>query len=669
MRLRREDPGGSSPEDSTEYKTAVKSVIWCEIKSLLQKLAAVTGEESIVISTNLTEGTYSHLGSFLGQEYLDDREDHILSLCTSFSQFCSGLQNHAVVLQEPETVFKENEREGPSPGPQMNPRKRPLTPDTGTHTHHHKRKSTHPHSLHGKSDQTAHFDKCFMNQSRSADIDSVNQSDGTVNQFGKYDTDAVGKSSKQKFSVGQIFKSISSQIEKQINKGSTSSVWIKTEPVDEFTIMSENGDLSDSISGRNSESLSPSEQTSPQQSIINRPMSLIPLGNIRKKTSPLSKHIKEETYEKEEVQPLPKTNEENLPTKSSILRSLYEQPLYQFGAYMTGNDSAKNEEQQVLNLPQNLEENFETFPQSSENPVLSGFYDSDNYPRYKQRKNPVKKSKTKDKATSLLGLEESPSTPTNSTKDNLHMRTFESGGRLVYACDVCKRELSHLTSYRRHMKLHTMERPHKCPVCLKGFIRKYHCIDHLNKHHKGVEFCPESLLLTGASRELYGGPVNTDQSALSDSHSISPGEFNYTLDQSLEASSDPDQSVNADISIDQSASSILSELARSAAKENIQVKEASNLPEVIKTKGMDIQNESAEMLKSAYNDIESKSIENEAEIQLNNDSATLKAGNGSMARKYEVAEGIKAIVAHLKKKKQLKDTEQESADHLGHSVE
>ncbi|WAR27429.1 KRH1-like protein, partial [Mya arenaria] len=390
MRLRREDPGGSSPEDSTEYKTAVKSVIWCEIKSLLQKLAAVTGEESIVISTNLTEGTYSHLGSFLGQEYLDDREDHILSLCTSFSQFCSGLQNHAVVLQEPETVFKENEREGPSPGPQMNPRKRPLTPDTGTHTHHHKRKSTHPHSLHGKSDQTAHFDKCFMNQSRSADIDSVNQ---------------------------------------------------------------------------------------------------------------------------------------------------------------------------------------------SENPVLSGFYDSDNYPRYKQRKNPVKKSKTKDKATSLLGLEESPSTPTNSTKDNLHMRTFESGGRLVYACDVCKRELSHLTSYRRHMKLHTMERPHKCPVCLKGFIRKYHCIDHLNKHHKGVEFCPESLLLTGASRELYGGPVNTDQSALSDSHSISPGEFNYTLDQSLEASSDPDQSVNADISIDQSASSILSELARSAAKENIQVKEASNLPE------------------------------------------------------------------------------------------
>ena len=56
----------------------------------LQKLAIETGEESIVITTNVTAGTYNHLGSYLGREYLQDGGMTVEVLCENFMTFCKS---------------------------------------------------------------------------------------------------------------------------------------------------------------------------------------------------------------------------------------------------------------------------------------------------------------------------------------------------------------------------------------------------------------------------------------------------------------------------------------------------------------------------------------------------------------------------------------------------
>lgn len=458
----------------------------------------------------------------------------------------------------------------------------------------------------------------------------------------------------------QPYEYRTSQTSSESKIGNQISEWIKKEAVEEH--LSTNGgneEMSDFSSKHDS---SPSEQTTSPQSIINRPQSLIPLANISKKFS--SRALKSEVHEEELA-----VQEEKLPSQDSILRSLYDQPV--FGVENTSfvDDRSDSPSQLPLALPQNLRENLDNFPATSENLVLAGYYDADNYPRYRQsRKNPAKKSKTKEKHNaSGLSLAETPST--SSQSQEMRMRTFESGGRLVYACDVCKRELSHLTSYRRHMKLHTMERPHKCPVCSKGFIRKYHCIDHMNKHHKDVEFDAETLTLTGQSRALYSSPTPSgDNPALSDSYSISPSEYTYTLDQSLDSisgASDANQSMN--ISIDHSASSMLSELAKSAARQSNQKDESKQSPAPRRERngGDSVEppvhdkgrQSSQEISKTAEENADTQSTleiavsQKESSVsdqQSEHSPSSVREENSAMARKQEVSAGIKAIVAHLK---------------------
>lgn len=446
---------------------------------------------------------------------------------------------------------------------------------------------------------------------------------------------------------------------------------IKKEPVEDSLLERDGNDEIEGGSGKNG--LSPHEQTSPQQGIVNRPRSLIPLANISKKYGSGNRHVKHEVPDEDIA-----LQEDRLPSQDSILRSLYDQSIYGLD-----NSSLINERSDTsspghlpLTLPQNLGDGIG----SSENPVLAGYYDTDNYPRYRQsRKNPAKKSKTKEKNNANIGLTETPSPASQSQE--VRMRTFESGGRLVYACDVCKRELSHLTSYRRHMKLHTMERPHKCPVCSKGFIRKYHCIDHLNKHHKDVEFDTETLTLTGQSRGLYSSPTPSGENqALSDSYSISPSEYNYTLDQSLDST--PDANPSANVSIDQSASSILSELARSAARHNQKEEhkegqgmspftEKSNAstgePEIDHPEEKETSPENGRGVDNDDNQSVGSSPSRKSSItdRKGYDSSPESKDGSAMARKQEVSAGIKAIVAHLKsssrRKKMLNDTENDAS--------
>ena len=326
--------------------------------------------------------------------------------------------------------------------------------------------------------------------------------------------------------------------------------WIKVEPADEFSQNFANGESIDSPDKMDSPEI---QNTTSEMDDIdknqskNRRKSLIPLANISKKFGNPSNKIKAEMLDK----------------PNSILRNLYENsPVYRVNDLYAANSDSEMMEKVPVSLPSNLAENLanDNFSGTTENLVLSGYYDSDVYPSYRHRQKHLLNRTASDKKVTKEKSKEkmTPTSPASIVaSENPVLKTYESGGRLVYSCDVCKRELSHLTSYRRHMKLHTMERPHVCPICHKGFIRKYHCIDHLNKHHKGIRFDPESLK-----------PLDMSVIDIEDQSAYSPGdlnasEYNYTLDQSL-AGSEVDLSLNE--SIDQSASTMLSELAKSAAK-------------------------------------------------------------------------------------------------------
>ena len=384
-------------------------------------------------------------------------------------------------------------------------------------------------------------------------------------------------------SPGLVHESASKSIVNDSNKGDTSLVkgvnacpsqekktspesksnvpWIKTEPaesINDTNANGEHGDIENKMDSPDGQDATSHENYSDKVLIKNRRKNLIPLANIFKK------------FGNNTVKPEPEPASIEKP--NSIVKNVYENsPLFKVTDLFTTNcDLAETPEKIPISLPSNLAENLSSddYSATTENLVLSGYYDSDVYPHYRHRqKHPLNKSdkkpsKERPKEKNLSG---SPNGPTSAVAtDNPALKTYESGGRLVYSCDVCKRELSHLTSYRRHMKLHTMERPHVCPICSKGFIRKYHCIDHLNKHHKGVRFDPESLRLL----DLQGSYELDEQQAYSPGD-LSTSEYNYTLDQSL-AGSEAELSVNdgIDKSASSIASSMLSELAKSAARLN-----------------------------------------------------------------------------------------------------
>ncbi|XP_060568017.1 zinc finger E-box-binding homeobox 1-like [Ruditapes philippinarum] len=687
MRLVRKESVDEPQEGTEEYRHAIKSVIKCQIQSLLQKLASELGEETIVISTNVTAGTYSQFGSFMGREFLEEKDDYVQSMSYGFNAFCSEKQKLGLVQHDgsdynvgTEEIHSDVARTTLPAPRKKTPRKRPLTPNYESHSN--KRKQTHYPVETGSSQL---FNKSMfqyqsnMNTSPGKGGNSIHMEGSNSSQF----TDRN-----------------SSQCEREVSKIYVPNVpFIKSEPIDDYTPMSgdyrpvtTNGNSPDNMISHDTD-VSPNEESA-KNSIANRPTSLIPLANIFKKYG--TKPIKNEPMKTPESIPESQDREDNLPSEKSILRSLYNQPLYGLEDNSSGTNDFENTGQVGINLPSNLGESMDQFPSTTENLVLSGYYDSESYPAYRHnKKHPAnsssKKSKGRDKAST--GNTSSSANPSyvdslvSPGGSDLKMRMFESGGRLVYACDVCKRELSHLTSYRRHMKLHTMDRPHKCPVCSKGFIRKYHCIDHLNKHHKGVDFDHDTLTIRGSSKSL------NESTSYSESLSVSPGEYNYTLDQSLEetdqsVNASVDQSVNASIdqsmnaSIDQSASNMLSELARSAQKAQLLHQSESEIIIAPHSEPLELNQSEDDTLKNCQLEgIDSKTPESESSRKENENpddvkvvkengselddqpikSSLVKPESSSLARKYEVTEGIKAIVAHLKssskKKKMTSDRE------------
>lgn len=546
MKLRKEE-NDEILEDSLEYKAALKSVIRYEIQNLLQKLATETGEESIVITTNVSTGTYNHLGSYLGREYLQDGGITVEMLCENFMRFCKSIQVDCEAIQDPERnnslmeqVNSLTPQEFASAIIRNNAVSKQLSPSTKSAVNSHVRKRQLNKSPHVQDCPPSKRKNLIGSHSPGAVYESVNHN--LLNDGNRNGTSLVKEDNPYLV-----------QDKKASPEANNSVPWIKIEPADEYyTEMNPNCENSESQNKMNKNEIHDATSDfvdSDKPPKLNRRKNLIPLANIYKKFGNANK-MKAESAPPQEDKP------------NSILRNLYENsPIYQISDLFSANSDSETTEKIPVSLPSNLAENLasEEFSGTTENLVLSGYYDSDVYPTYRHRqKHLLSKSGSEKKPPKEKMKDKPASSPNGSSSEHPALKTYESGGRLVYSCDVCKRELSHLTSYRRHMKLHTMERPHVCPICQKGFIRKYHCIDHLNKHHRGVRYDPETLKVL----DLPASVENEEQQAYSPAE-LNMSEYNYTLDQSL-AGSEAELSVNENI--DQSASTMLSELAKSAAK-------------------------------------------------------------------------------------------------------
>lgn len=51
-------------------------------------------------------------------------------------------------------------------------------------------------------------------------------------------------------------------------------------------------------------------------------------------------------------------------------------------------------------------------------------------------------------------------------------------------CSVCGNDFANNFTLKRHMQLHTGEKPFECTVCLKRFHQKSHMKEHMIVHHK-----------------------------------------------------------------------------------------------------------------------------------------------------------------------------------------
>ena len=59
-----------------------------------------------------------------------------------------------------------------------------------------------------------------------------------------------------------------------------------------------------------------------------------------------------------------------------------------------------------------------------------------------------------------------------------------NGPNGLQECEICHTKLAQSTSLSRHRKIHSGDKPHKCPYCNKQFIQAYNMKIHIKTHRK-----------------------------------------------------------------------------------------------------------------------------------------------------------------------------------------
>ncbi|KAG8197769.1 hypothetical protein JTE90_006810 [Oedothorax gibbosus] len=63
-----------------------------------------------------------------------------------------------------------------------------------------------------------------------------------------------------------------------------------------------------------------------------------------------------------------------------------------------------------------------------------------------------------------------------------HISVKTNNNQLQYQCEICDKTFSSWTHTKRHLLMHTGEKPHQCNVCGKGFAQKTDMLRHFKTH-------------------------------------------------------------------------------------------------------------------------------------------------------------------------------------------
>ncbi|XP_060560612.1 uncharacterized protein LOC132720476, partial [Ruditapes philippinarum] len=89
------------------YKAILKSVLKSQIHLLMEQLSEHTGEESIILTASVHDGSLSHLGSSTGKGFLEGRDE----IKSQFLGYCLKTY-HKKKTHEPQKPYQ---RTHPSP--------------------------------------------------------------------------------------------------------------------------------------------------------------------------------------------------------------------------------------------------------------------------------------------------------------------------------------------------------------------------------------------------------------------------------------------------------------------------------------------------------------------------------------------------------------------------
>lgn len=92
------------------YKAIMKAVLKTQIQLLVEQLCDHTGEESIILTASVNDGSLSHLGSITGKGFLEGREE----IKSQFLGYCLK-SHHRKKTQEVEQPYQRSNISHPSP--------------------------------------------------------------------------------------------------------------------------------------------------------------------------------------------------------------------------------------------------------------------------------------------------------------------------------------------------------------------------------------------------------------------------------------------------------------------------------------------------------------------------------------------------------------------------
>lgn len=107
------------------YKAIMKAVLKTQIQLLVEQLCDHTGEESIILTASVNDGSLSHLGSITGKGFLDGREE----IKSQFLGYCLK-SHHKKKTQEIEQPYQRSNISHPAPRTpmQQSPKRQRLHP-------------------------------------------------------------------------------------------------------------------------------------------------------------------------------------------------------------------------------------------------------------------------------------------------------------------------------------------------------------------------------------------------------------------------------------------------------------------------------------------------------------------------------------------------------------